>query len=462
MNKPLIIFVFTYQKSDTSTRYGGFAKKLQKAGGLLEYDVLTVALENLIFSTNETGSVAVIDAVSNIDMRQADFVYLKSWEAMPEEASALCNYLHHLGISFIDTLALGMGVSKLATTFRLCGRGVALPATVYVRSQDKLQEFLCSKKAEALGDKFVLKDILGAKGKMNFLVTHEEALNVVEQYPDIQFMCQRFVTNDGDYRVGVYGGKSGFIIKRVASSGTHLSNTSAGGKAEYISTHLAPKKLLQIAEAASAASYLQVAGVDIIRDKITDDWLVLEVNQGSQIVTGANVEENIEVFNEQFKSMVKSNQPLPSSKPPKVIGRRAIVRLPDLGVVAVTAKIDTGAYNSTIHAENIHLESVETGDPVLVFDLAETPKLSLQSTSVSTIRTSDYFIQTVRSSNGGIESRYSIKTVIVIEKKKFSVILTLSDRSQMGYPLLIGRKALRSRFIVNVEIDEQHKTKWDY
>ena len=40
--------------------------------------------------------------------------------------------------------------------------------------------------------------------------------------------------------------------------------------------------------------------------------------------------------------------------------------------------------------------------------------------------------------------------------------ITLSDRSAMGYPLLVGRKLLRSRFIVNVELNEQNEIDWKY
>jgi hypothetical protein len=79
-----------------------------------------------------------------------------------------------------------------------------------------------------------------------------------------------------------------------------------------------------------------------------------------------------------------------------------------------------------------------------------------------TIKTTDFFDQKVRSSNGHLEHRYSIKTKITVEGRTVPVVLTLSNRSEMGYPLLIGRRVIRSRFIVNVELNEDNQAEWKY
>ncbi len=462
MNKPFVTFVFPSEREDKSTRYAGFARRLKKAGGLEGYDTLTVALENLAYVIEEDGSAHVIDTVSGVDLASSSFVYLKSWEAMPEEACALATYLHFKGVPFIDSLSLNVGVSKLTTMFKLWSEGVAVPLTVYVRRNDRLKKFLASGWGDRLGATFIVKDIVGAKGKLNFLSSFDEAQAILGDYPDVHFMCQRFVVNDGDYRVGIYIEEPGFIIKRVGSGESHLNNVSAGGRAEYIDIEKAPKKLIAIAKKASRASSLQVSGVDIIIDKETGKAFVLEVNQGSQIVTGAFVEQNIAAFNKALGSAVRERYTRARKQPTRMIGRRATAKLSLLGVSRIVAKIDTGAYSSTLHAENIHIRENEDGTKELVFNVVPGEHLSTKDGEVRTVTTTDFFDQKVRSSNGQIQHRYSIKTRISIEGRVFPVVLTLSDRSEMGYPLLIGRRVLRSRFIVNVELNEDNDVEWSY
>lgn len=462
-NKPKIIFVFAKEGSATSTKYGGFAARLKKTEALTSYDLETIALENLAYYINEDGSAAVIDTKTNSDIKQASLVYLKSWQSMPNEAAALANYLLYQGVVFADTLALGKGTSKIVTLFRQWGSGVRVPNTLYAARGELLIELLDKPlNQELLQEPFILKDAEGAKGKLNFLVSFKEAKEIIAQHPEVRFVCQRFVPNDGDYRVGVYGGKARFILHRVGNGTTHLNNTSTGGVGTLLSTRSVSKNLLTLAEKAARASELEVAGVDVIQDKGTKRWYVLEVNQGSQIVTGAFTEENKELFGAGIAAMVKNRKARARSQPRKVIGRRTIAKLPDLKISKVVAKVDTGAYTSTLHAENIRVESTQSGQDMLTFDVVPTTLLSTNGGEVITVTTPDFFVQKVRSSNGHVQHRYSIRTRVSIEKRIFSAVITLSDRSEMGFPLLVGRRLLRSRFIVNVELDEDNQSEWKY
>jgi len=460
-NKPLIIFVFSAEGSQTSTRYAGFARRLQKAGGLKNSDVLTVALENLLFTVSEDGSADVVDMSSGRSMSEAALIYMKSRWGFPEEASALANYLLHRGIPFMDTSALGSVMSKIATTMRLWGSGVAVPFTLYVRRHDRMVTALRSYEHQ-LGERFILKDAKGAKGKLNFFVTYDEALVVLEQNPDVQFVAQRFIENDGDYRVGVYVGKSAFVIVRKGSGDTHLNNTSAGGTATYMPVNELSAKYRALAENASRAVDLQVSGVDIIVDRVTGKPYILEVNQGSQIVTGAYTDENMIAFANALEGAVRGRYVRKRAQPTRMIGRRSIAKLKDLGAVKVFAKIDTGAYSSTLHAKNIHTAVNEDGERVLRFDVVPSAQLETKDGKIQTVETKDFFVQRVRSSNGVTEERFSIKTRMTLESRIFSAVLTLSDRSEMGYPLLIGRRLIRSRFIVNVELNEDNSSEWNY
>lgn len=459
--KPLVVFVFAREGKPRSTRYDGFALRLKKHGGLKGVDTLTCALENLLYQINEDGTAQVIDQVSGTQLNKASLVYLKSWESMPEEACALTLFLDARGIPYVDELPKNVGISKLATMFRMWSSGINVPQTFFIHNHQRLAEYL--KESNDFVWPLIMKDAFGEKGKINFLAQSlEDAQTILQDHPTTAFICQRFIPNQGDYRVGVYMGRSSFVLERRGDGNSHLNNTSAGGTANYITVSTAPIGLASFAEDAAVASKLKIAGVDVIVDEATKKLMILEVNQGSQIVTGAFVDENIKAFNTSLEKALKFRHARSKTKPVTYIGRRAYVSMPELGIASTIAKIDTGAYSSAIHAEHIAVEKDEHGTPILSFDMNPGEHLQLSDDRAQRVSTKDFFVQTVRSSNGQQEDRYSIKTKLVVEGRTFRATLTLTDRSSMGYPLLIGRKILRSRFLVNVELSEFNRAEWDY
>ncbi|MFZ1249406.1 MAG: RimK/LysX family protein [Candidatus Saccharimonadales bacterium] len=459
MKNKFIVFVFAYQRSSSSTRFDGFGRRLKKAANFPEeVDVVTVALENLVYVIDENGEAHVYDAITDIDLNDALYVYMKSWEAMPEEAAALGIYLYHKGIQFADHAVLGMGVSKLVTGFRLWSDGLRVPFTMYVRRSELLPQAV-EKWQGKLGRKFIVKDIVGAKGKLNFLVDKTQAIERIDEHKDAHFIIQRYIENDGDYRVGIYFERVGFVIKRVGDGSSHLNNISAGGSAEYIDTTEADRSLKHLAKKAARSVNLQVCGVDLIQEKQSKKLYVLEVNQGSQIVTGAYSEENIASFNHSLRSELKERNKRNRKKAMKIIGRRAIVKLTELGVESAVAKIDTGAYSSTLHAENIRIVT-ENGVDVLKFEVMPSSKLKTYNNTKHSCEFKEFFMTQVSSSNGHSEMRYAIQTKIALDGVRFPAVLTLSDRSKMSHSLLIGRRLLRSRFLVNVELNEDNEFEW--
>lgn len=124
------------------------------------------------------------------------------------------------------------------------------------------------------------------------------------------------------------------------------------------------------------------------------------------------------------------------------IGRSDIVDLPELGIESAKAKIDTGAYTSSIHASKIKMDG-----EVLSFYLP----IEVEGKSISKkFQTKSFTKKKIRSSNGKAESRYIIKTKIVLFGKNYVTDFSLSDRSLMKNPILLGRKLLKDRFLVDV------------
>ncbi len=130
----------------------------------------------------------------------------------------------------------------------------------------------------------------------------------------------------------------------------------------------------------------------------------------------------------------------------KIIGRREKITIPKLGLNLVWAKIDTGAYTSSIHAEDIREELV--GDQkVLKFQILMPGH---QKFTGRTLTFEKYREKKVKNSFGQVEVRYLVEIPIQLAGENFLAEFTLSDRSSMKNSILLGRKILRDKFLVDV------------
>ena len=124
-----------------------------------------------------------------------------------------------------------------------------------------------------------------------------------------------------------------------------------------------------------------------------------------------------------------------------VIGWRELVDLPTLGLPPIPAKIDSGARTSSLHGSVIE-QFDRDGEQFVRFSvnfggldhLCEAVHVDLRG---------------ITSSNGEAQQRFVIKVPMIIGEKRFRAEVTLADRSQMKFPMLIGRSALRRRFTVD-------------
>jgi hypothetical protein len=128
-----------------------------------------------------------------------------------------------------------------------------------------------------------------------------------------------------------------------------------------------------------------------------------------------------------------------------IIGRLESIALPELTIDDLQVRVDTGAKTSSLHVDNIE-KSIINGVHSVTFDIH--PDVHNVNTMVQcTAPISD--IRKVKSSNGKTEQRYVIQTPVVLGKEKWSIEITLTDRSDMSYLMLFGREAIGSRFLVD-------------
>lgn len=139
----------------------------------------------------------------------------------------------------------------------------------------------------------------------------------------------------------------------------------------------------------------------------------------------------------------RDNQNLP------LIGWRERVALPELGIAQIKAKIDTGARSSTLHALNLE-EFDRDGKPWVRFQVYPLQRDDSQTiTAVAPI----FDRREVRNSGGQVQLRPFIRTLVKLggrfSEKPWPIELTLTDRSLMGFRMLLGREAVRKRFLVD-------------
>ncbi len=124
-----------------------------------------------------------------------------------------------------------------------------------------------------------------------------------------------------------------------------------------------------------------------------------------------------------------------------VIGWRELIDLPQLGLSGIPAKIDSGARTSSLNGRVIEVIDRE-GEQFVRFavDWDGTEHIC-EAVHVD--------IRGITSSNGKTQQRYVIKTPIQIGDIEFRAEISLADRSDMKFPMLIGRSSLRRRFLVD-------------
>jgi len=124
-----------------------------------------------------------------------------------------------------------------------------------------------------------------------------------------------------------------------------------------------------------------------------------------------------------------------------IIGNNALVTI--AGIKNIPAKVDTGADSSSIWASNIRIND----NNQLEFTLLgpDSPLYTGERITVS-----DFSVQQVRNSTGDVKIRYRVPLTMKVKNRAIQAFFTLSDRSRNRFPVLIGRKTLQNKFLVDV------------
>lgn len=134
----------------------------------------------------------------------------------------------------------------------------------------------------------------------------------------------------------------------------------------------------------------------------------------------------------------------------KVLGYVEDVAIPSLGVNSVIAKVDTGAFSGALHCTGISLSRDKN---TLSFDPLGKSELR--------VHLKKFEIRTVRSASSHEERRYLVPVTLKLTGKDYKTIIGLTDRSDMGYEMLLGRRFLREHhMVVDVTLNEEYDEEW--
>lgn len=127
------------------------------------------------------------------------------------------------------------------------------------------------------------------------------------------------------------------------------------------------------------------------------------------------------------------------------MGWREWVALPELGVAAIKAKVDTGAASSSLHAFRLR-RFQRDGQEMVRFDVHPRQRSRVGALTVEAEVVDE---RTVRNPGGRSEVRPIIRTLIGWGELTWQAEINLTRRDEMGFRMLLGRKTLRGMFAVD-------------
>lgn len=240
---------------------------------------------------------------NNKDLAIYDLLYFQTSVQSAEFASIIAAYARWSLVPHVDKATENLAPdTKLHQLALLSLFGIHVPDTTYWASGSY------ESVAKTLGLPFILKDNHGRKGRNNYLIkSSEEYLTALDyaKHNDIQLLAQKYIKNDGYYRVLVLGKQVSLVMFRsVDQKRSHLFEKAIDGPAKLLKPQDLPGEVIAMCIRAADKLGWQVAGVDVIQDKDSGKWYCLEVNNSPQLVSGAFVNEKRAALANFFKQQM--------------------------------------------------------------------------------------------------------------------------------------------------------------
>ncbi len=209
---------------------------------------------------------------------------------------SVCDYLREKGVRIINEATLNdpLFINKIYQLYKVSTSKTLAPESV-IQIESNYEKI-----ADKIGNPFILKSAVGTSGKRVALINDQKQLDhTAPQFTGIEKLYQKFIRNDGDYRVHVIGGKSVCAYKRTPESGEFRANVACGGKMSDVEDVVLKQRLFNIAEKVSESfTGMDIIGVDLILGLDDDQIYFIELNElpgikQVQEVTGVNIADKM-------------------------------------------------------------------------------------------------------------------------------------------------------------------------
>ncbi len=248
----------------------------------------------------------ILDTKSGKKLAEFDLVYQRRWGDMPEMAVAVATYLRHNHVPFLDDESDRPGsMDKVTQHWRLWDHGLPFPKTVFAPKR-YVRKWIESEIDKNFDFPLIMKGRVATRGNDNYLVgDKKQALELVKANPQVSFMIQEFIPNDGDYRVLVADDNILLVIHRKSNGKSHTNNTSKGGTATIVSKDVLTPEMQQASIKAAKVFKRNLAGVDLVVDnRDNQTFAFFEVNRSPQIEASSYSEEKVVAINDYFNKRI--------------------------------------------------------------------------------------------------------------------------------------------------------------
>lgn len=127
----------------------------------------------------------------------------------------------------------------------------------------------------------------------------------------------------------------------------------------------------------------------------------------------------------------------------QIVGSKEEISVIDLELFGLDAKVDTGADSNALHCDDIVIDE----NNIVHFTLLDEVHPAYHG---KRMQMPLHTLKKVKSSNGQVQSRPFIQVEVEFLGKRYESLISLTNRADMKYPMLIGRKFLSGRFLVDV------------
>lgn len=247
------------------------------------------------------GKFTIFDTRNGQDLRESDVLLLRGarYRQYYDVVKAISLYAREHNSLAINDYSEVRDSSKLTQALQFHEVGLPVAYSVYAN-----EAVLTGKHPLEIDFPCIMKATFASHGDDNHLISSlQEAVDIQARSPEKWFVLQRFVPNDGDFRLLIIG-EEVVVIHRAPAEGSHLNNTSRGGTANLKQADVVPPAIIAGAKRLMEHLQMAIAGADVLADKQTGEFYFLELNAQPQLMTGAYTDTKAQMLSKYFERIM--------------------------------------------------------------------------------------------------------------------------------------------------------------